>query len=111
MIANCPQGAGISRNPQGSSRGGSNVPPSTRDRGRGRGSSEQQRRGIASKIVNRSAIATPTQAYAMRVREDQDALGVIAGNFTLYNNEMHALVDPGSKHTYICTEQLNDKLP
>ena len=39
LIENCPQGSGISRNPQGSSRGGSNVPPSTRDRGRGRGSS------------------------------------------------------------------------
>ena len=39
MIENCPQGVGISRNPQGSSRGGSNVPPSTCDRGRGRGSS------------------------------------------------------------------------
>ena len=39
LIANCPQGLGISRNPQGSSRGGSNVPSSTSDRGRGQGSS------------------------------------------------------------------------
>ena len=35
MIANCPQGLGISRNPRGSSRGGSRVPPPTSDRGRG----------------------------------------------------------------------------
>ena len=41
--------------------------------------------------------------------EDQDAPGVIAGNFTLYENEMHALIDPGSKHLYICIEQLSDK--
>ena len=45
----------------------------------------------------------------MRAREDQDALGVIEGNFTLYNK--HALVDPGSTHSYICIEQFGDKLP
>ena len=47
----------------------------------------------------------------MRAHEDQDALRVIASNFTLYNNEMHALLDPGSTHSYICIEQLSDKLP
>ena len=47
----------------------------------------------------------------MRAREDQDAIGVIAGNFTLYDNEMHALVDPGSTHSYICIEQLSDEFP
>ena len=47
----------------------------------------------------------------MRACEDQDAPGVIAGNFTLYDNEMHAFVNPGSTHSYICIEQLSDKLP
>ena len=47
----------------------------------------------------------------MRAREDQDAPGVITSKFTLYNNEMHALVDPGSTHSYICIDQLSDKLP
>ena len=47
----------------------------------------------------------------MRAREDQDALGVIAGIFTLYDIEMHALIDPGSSHSYVCIEQLSDKLP
>ena len=47
----------------------------------------------------------------MRAREDQDAPGIIAGNFTLYDTEMHALVDPSSTHSYICIEQLGDKLP
>ena len=111
MIANCLQGAGISRNPQESSRGVSNVPPSTRERGRGQGSSRQQGRGIASEIVNRLTIATPARAYAMRAREYQVAQRVIVGNFTLYDNEMHALVDLGSTHSYICIEQLSDKLP
>ena len=111
MIANCLQRAGISRNLQGSSRGGSNVPPSTCDRGRGRGSLGQQGRGIASKTVNHPTIATPARAYVMRAREYQDAPGVIAGKFILNNNEMHALADPGFTHSYICIEQLSAKLP
>ena len=37
--------------------------------------------------------------------------GVITGNFALYNTEIHALIDPGSTHSYICIEQLSDKLP
>ena len=36
VIANCPRGSGSSINPQGSGRGGSNVPPQTHSRGRGR---------------------------------------------------------------------------
>ena len=47
----------------------------------------------------------------MRARENQDALGVIVGNFTLYDTKMHALVDPSSTYSYICIEQLSDKLP
>ena len=47
----------------------------------------------------------------MRACEDQDAPGVISGNLTLYNNEMHALVDLGSTHSYICIEKLSDKFP
>ena len=83
----------------------------THDRARGRGSSGKQGRGIALEIVNRRTTTTPARAYAMRAREDQDAPGVIADNFTLYNNEMHALIDPGSTHSYVCIEQLSDKLP
>ena len=111
LIVNCPRGSGSSKNPQGISRGGSNVPPSTCDRGRGRGSSRQQGRGIALETVNYPTTVTLARAYAMRAREDQNALGVIVGNFTLYNNEMHALIDPSSTHSYICIEQLSDKLP
>ena len=47
----------------------------------------------------------------MRAREDQDAPEVIISNFTLYDNEMHALVDLGSIHSYICIEQLSVKFP
>ena len=76
LIVNCLRGSGSSRNPQGSSREGSNVPPPTRDRGRGRGSSGQHRRGIASKTVNLPTTTSPARAYAMRAREVQDAPGL-----------------------------------
>ena len=108
---NCLRGFGSSRNPQGSNREGSNVPLSTRVRVRGRGSSRQQVRGIASETINCPTTTVPAQAYAMRAVEDQDAPGVIAGSFTLYNNEIHALIDPGSTRSYVCIEQLSDKLP
>ena len=67
---NCPRGYGIVRNPQGSSRGGSNVLPPTHDRGRGQGSSGQHRRSIASETVNRPNTIVSATAYAMRTRED-----------------------------------------
>ena len=47
----------------------------------------------------------------MRTFEDHDALGVIARIFFLYDIEMHALIDPGSTHSYVCTEHLFDKMP
>ena len=53
----------------------------------------------------------PARAYAMKAREDQDALEVIAGIFSLYAIEMHALIDPGSTHSYICTEHMFDRMP
>ena len=70
LIANCSRGSGSYRNPQRSRQGGSNVPPLTRVRGRGRGSSGQQGKNIASKIVNRLATTVPTRAYAMRAQKD-----------------------------------------
>ena len=111
LIVNCPRGSRTSRNPQGSSRGGSNVPPPTRDKGRGRGSSRHRRRSIASETVNRPNTTVPTRAYAMKAREDQDAPEVIAGIFSLYDIEMHALIDLGSIHSYVCTKHLFDKMP
>ena len=109
MIANCPRGSGSSRNPQGSGRGGSNVPPQTQSRGRGRSGS--QARGNASETVNRTTTTTPSRAYAMRAREDPDIPGVIAGTFTLFDIDLYALIDPGSTHSYICMEQMSDNLP
>ena len=46
----------------------------------------------------------------MKAREDLDAPEVIADIFSLYDIEMHALIDLGSTHSYVCTEHLFDKM-
>ena len=53
----------------------------------------------------------PIRAYAMKPREYQDAPEVITGIFSLYDIEMHALIDPGSTHSYVCMEHVFDKVP
>ena len=109
VIANCPRGLRSSRNPQGSGRGGSNVSPQTQSRGIGRSGS--QGIGSASEIMNHPATTAPARAYAMRAREYPNIPGVIAGTFTLFDIELYALIDPGSTQSYICMEQMSDKLP
>ena len=54
---------------------------------------------------------TPARAYAMKAHEDQDSPEVIACIFSLYDIEMHALIDPGSTHSYVCIEHVFDKVP
>ena len=46
----------------------------------------------------------------MRTHEDHDAPEVIASIFSLYDIEMHALIDPVSIHSYVYTEHLFDKM-
>ena len=46
----------------------------------------------------------------MKAREDQDAPQVIAGIYSLYDIEMHALIDPGCTHSYVCIEHVFDKI-
>ena len=54
----------------------------------------------------------PARAYAMKAVEDTDAPDVIAGNFQIFDTTVHALIDPGSTHLYICTDIPNlGKLP
>ena len=45
----------------------------------------------------------PARAYAMKAVEDTDASDVIVGNFTIFDTIVHALIDPGSTHSYVCT--------
>ena len=44
----------------------------------------------------------PARAYAMKAVEDTNSPDVIVGNFTIFDTIMHALIDPGSTHSYIC---------
>ena len=46
----------------------------------------------------------PARAYAMKAVEDTDTPDVIVGNFTIFDTIMHALIDPGSTNSYICTD-------
>ena len=113
LIEQCPEESGDNISQQGSGRGRSAAPFSTRDQGRGRsGPSQPKRRGgIVSEIVDRPMPTAPARAYAMKAREDKDAPEVIAGIFSLYDNEMHALIDPRSTHSYVCMEHVFDKVP
>ena len=72
FIANFPRESGDSRSMQGSGRGRFVTPPSTRDRGRGRGGPFQHRgRGsIVSETVDRPTPTALARAYAMRARKD-----------------------------------------
>ena len=38
----------------------------------------------------------------MKSGEDKDAPDVIVGNFHIFETNVHALIDPGSTHSYIC---------
>ena len=44
------------------------------------------------------------RAYAMKAVEDTDAPDVITGNFQIFDTIVHAFIDPGSTHSYICTD-------
>ena len=113
LIAQCPRETGDNRSQQESGRGRSAASLSTRDCGRGRSGPSQHRgrEGIVSETVDRPMPTAPARAYAMKAREDQNAPEVIAGIFSLYDTEMHALIDPGSTHSYVCMEHVFDKVP
>ena len=61
--------------------------------------------------MNRPATTALARAYAMRACEDLDTPVVIAGTFTLFDIDLYALIDPSSTHSYLCMEQISDKLP
>ena len=63
-----------------------------------------------SETVDRPMPSAPARAYAIKARRDQDAPEVIAGIISLYGNEMHALIDHGSTHSYVCIEHVFNKM-
>ena len=65
-----------------------------------------------TQTVSRQNARAPTRAYAMKAVEDTDTPDVIIGNFTIFDTIVHALIDPGSTHSYVCTDIPNiGKLP
>ena len=44
------------------------------------------------------------RVYALKAVEDTDAPDVIVGNFQIFDTTVHALIDPGSTYSYICTD-------
>ena len=46
----------------------------------------------------------------MKARGDQDTPEVITGIISLYGIEMHALIDTGSTHLYVCIEHVFNKM-
>ena len=56
-----------------------------------------------TQTMGRKDARAPVKAHAMKAGEDKDALDVIFGNFYIFETIVHALIDPGSIHSYICT--------
>ena len=57
----------------------------------------------ATQTMGRQDACAPARAYAMKAVEEKDAPNVIVGNFYIFETVVHALIDPGSTHSYICT--------
>ena len=61
----------------------------------------------ATQTISRHNARAPSRAYAMKAVEEKDALDVIVGNFYIFETIVHALIDPGSTHSCICTTILS----
>ena len=61
----------------------------------------------ATQTIGRQDARAPAKAYAMKVVEDKDAPDVIVGNFHIFETIVHALIDLGSTHSYVCTSILS----
>ena len=85
--------------------------PRTRGRVSAVQNSNEDNKSVASPSAPREATQTmgrqdaraPVRAYAMKAVEEKDAPDVIVGNFYIFETIVHALIDPSSTHSYICT--------
>ena len=57
----------------------------------------------ATHTIGRQDAHAPAKAYAMKAVKDEDASDVIVGNFHIFETIVHALIDLGSTHSYVCT--------
>ena len=54
--------------------------------------------------MGRQDARAPGRGYVMKAVEDSNALDVIVDNFQIFDTTIHAFIDPGSTHSYICTD-------
>ncbi|XP_043808209.1 uncharacterized protein LOC110609389 isoform X1 [Manihot esculenta] len=83
------------------------VTQKTRSKGRSEPTSTSSQR--VSETMDRPESRAPARAYAIKAREDQDSPDVIMGIFSIFGQSVHALIDPGSTHSYICIPVSNKK--
>ena len=57
----------------------------------------------ATQTMGRQDASAPARAYAMKVVEEKYASDVIVGNFYIFEPVVHALINLGLTHSYICT--------
>ena len=53
--------------------------------------------------IGRHDSNAPARVFALKAIEDKDAPDVIVGNFNIFDTIVHALIDLGSTHSYVCT--------
>ena len=53
--------------------------------------------------MGRQDACAPARAYATKAVEEKDASDVIVDNFYIFETIVHALIDPSSTQSYICT--------
>ena len=56
-----------------------------------------------TRTMGRHDARAPTRASVMKAVEEKDAPDVVVGNFYIFETILHALKDPGSTYSYICT--------
>ena len=60
----------------------------------------------ATQTIGRQDACAPASVYAMKAVEDEDSSDVIVGNFHIFETIVHALIDPGSTHSYVSITSL-----
>ena len=57
----------------------------------------------ATQTIGRQDACALAKVHVMKAVEDKDSLDVIVGNFHIFMTIVHALIDPGSTHSSVCT--------
>ncbi|KAA3484598.1 DNA/RNA polymerases superfamily protein [Gossypium australe] len=66
-------------------------------------------KGVTKYTTVRTEAQALVRAYTIRVREEATSPDVIIGTFSFYDTDVIALIDPGSTHSYVCMNLINNK--